>query len=86
MRRCFLTSPPTPCAPRLLAPAEQSACLYSARTTCATDASVSCASRVARGAEIARFVGQRKLSLTADTHTHVLVDGREVDLGRLLAR
>jgi integrase len=37
-------------------------------------------------AEIARFVGQRKLSLTADTYTHVLVDGREVDLGRLLAR
>jgi len=29
-------------------------------------------------AEIARFVGQRKLSLTADTYTHVLSDGREV--------
>jgi integrase len=37
-------------------------------------------------AEIARFVGQRKLSLTADTYTHVLVDGREVDLPKLLAR
>jgi integrase len=30
-------------------------------------------------AEIARFVGQRKLSITADTYTHVLVDGEEVD-------
>jgi hypothetical protein len=25
------------------------------------------------------FVGQRKLSLTADTYTHVLSDGAEVD-------
>ena len=31
-------------------------------------------------AEIGRLVGQRKLSITADTYTHVLVDGRE---GRL---
>ena len=30
-------------------------------------------------AEIARFVGQRKLSLTADVYTHVLVDAAEVD-------
>ena len=30
-------------------------------------------------AEIARFVGQRKLSITADTYTHVLSDGRELD-------
>jgi integrase len=30
-------------------------------------------------AEIARFVGQRKLSVTADTYTHVLSDGRELD-------
>ena len=37
-------------------------------------------------AEIARFVGQRKLSITADTYTHVLVDGREVDLLDLLAQ
>jgi hypothetical protein len=37
------------------------------------------------GAEIARFVGQRKLSLTADTYTHVLADGREVNLAKLLA-
>jgi len=37
-------------------------------------------------AAIARFVGQRKLSVTADTYTHVLVDEREVDLGKLLAR
>jgi integrase len=35
-------------------------------------------------AEIARFVGQRKLSLTADTYTHVLSDGREVDYAGLL--
>jgi integrase len=35
-------------------------------------------------AEIARFVGQRKLSVTADTYTHVLVDGRELDYGQLL--
>ena len=37
-------------------------------------------------AEIGRFVGQRKLSVTADTYTHVLVDAREVNLGELLAR
>jgi integrase len=36
-------------------------------------------------AEIARFVGQRKLSVTADTYTHVLVDGREADYVALLA-
>jgi len=36
-------------------------------------------------AEIARFVGQRKLSLTADTYTHVLSDETEVDYARLLA-
>ncbi len=30
-------------------------------------------------AEIARFVGQRKLSLTADVYSHVMVDGAEVD-------
>lgn len=36
-------------------------------------------------AEIARFVGQRKLSLTADTYTHVLSDGRELDYSELLA-
>ncbi len=35
-------------------------------------------------AEIGRFVGQRKLSVTADTYTHVLSDGREADYGRLL--
>lgn len=37
-------------------------------------------------AEIARFVGQRKLSLTADTYTHVLVDGQELDYAALLDR
>jgi hypothetical protein len=36
-------------------------------------------------AEVARFVGQRKLSITADTYTHVPVDGREVDYATLLA-
>jgi integrase len=36
-------------------------------------------------AEISRFVGQRKLSVTADTYTHVLVDGRELDYENLLA-
>lgn len=35
-------------------------------------------------AEIARFVGQRKLSITADTYTHVLVDGREIDAEALI--
>jgi integrase len=37
-------------------------------------------------AEIARFVGQRKLSLTADTYTHVLLDGQELDYAELLDR
>lgn len=36
-------------------------------------------------AEIGRFVGQRKLSITADTYTHVLSDGRELDLEALLS-
>ena len=36
-------------------------------------------------AEVAAFVGQRKLSITADTYTHVLVDSREIDLLELLA-
>jgi hypothetical protein len=31
------------------------------------------------------LVGQRKLSLTADTYPHVLSDGRELDLDVLLA-
>jgi integrase len=35
-------------------------------------------------AEIGRFVGQRKLSLTADTYTHVLADGQELDYSALL--
>lgn len=37
-------------------------------------------------AEIAKLVGQRKLSLTADTYTHVLSDGREIDLDVLFTR
>ena len=36
-------------------------------------------------AEIGRFVGQRKLSVTADTYTHVLSDGAEISLEELLA-
>jgi integrase len=35
-------------------------------------------------AEIGRLVGQRKLSITADTYPHVLSDGREVDVAALL--
>jgi len=35
-------------------------------------------------AEIARFVGQRKLSVTADTYSHVMSDGQEVDYWRVL--
>lgn len=35
-------------------------------------------------AEIGRLVGQRKLSLTADTYTHVLADGREADYATAL--
>ena len=36
-------------------------------------------------AEIDRLVGQRKLSVTADTYTHVLSDGREIDYGTLVS-
>jgi integrase len=36
-------------------------------------------------AEIGRLVGQRKLSITADTYTHVLSDGREIDYGTLVS-
>jgi integrase len=35
-------------------------------------------------AEIGRLVGQRKLSITADTYTHVLSDGRELDYSGLV--
>jgi hypothetical protein len=38
----------------------------------------------ANGAEIARFVGQDKLSITADTYTHVLIEANEVDYGSML--
>jgi integrase len=37
-------------------------------------------------AEIGERVGQRSLSVTADTYTHVLVDYREVDRAKLLGR
>jgi integrase len=36
-------------------------------------------------AEIGRLVGQRKLSITADTYTHVLSDGRELDYATILS-
>jgi integrase len=36
-------------------------------------------------AEIGRLVGQRKLSVTADTYTHVLSDGRELDYATLVS-
>jgi hypothetical protein len=36
-------------------------------------------------AEIGRLVGQRKLSLTADTYTHVLSNGRELDYATLVS-
>jgi integrase len=36
-------------------------------------------------AEIARFVGQRKLSVTADTYTHVLADDAELDYRQVLS-
>jgi integrase len=35
-------------------------------------------------ARIGEFVGQRNLSVTANTYTHVLVDEAELDYGRLL--
>jgi len=35
-------------------------------------------------AEIARFVGQRKLSITADTYSHVMIDGAELDYAAML--
>ena len=35
-------------------------------------------------AEIARFVGQRKLSITADTYSHVMSDGYELDYREML--
>jgi integrase len=37
-------------------------------------------------ARIGEFVGQRNLSVTADTYTHVLVDERELDYAELLSR
>jgi integrase len=36
-------------------------------------------------ARIGAFVGERSLSVTADTYSHVLTDERELDYGRLLA-
>ena len=36
-------------------------------------------------AEVGAFVGQRDLSVTSDTYTHVLMDdAREIDLAKLL--
>jgi integrase len=36
-------------------------------------------------AEIGALVGQRKLSVTSDVYTHVLIDGREIDYSALAA-
>lgn len=36
-------------------------------------------------AEIGRFVGQRKLSVTSDTYTHVMVDAAELEYAGMLA-
>jgi integrase len=36
-------------------------------------------------AEIGRQMGQKKLSITADTYTHVLIDGRELNYERMVA-
>ena len=36
-------------------------------------------------AELGRLVSQRKLSITADTYTHVLIDAREVDYAGLMS-
>jgi len=36
-------------------------------------------------ARIAEFVGQRDLSVTADTYTHFLADEKELDYEELLA-
>jgi integrase len=36
-------------------------------------------------ARIGEFVGQRSLSVTADTYTHVLSDETELDYGELFA-
>ena len=35
-------------------------------------------------AEIAPFVGQRKLSITADTYSHVMSDGEDVEYASLV--
>jgi len=35
-------------------------------------------------ARIGEFVGQRSLSVTADTYSHVLADGTKVEYGALL--
>jgi HNH endonuclease len=59
------------------------ACAQSTRPTTPKDQSLAPAGRT--WAEIGRLVGQRKLSVTADTYTHVLIDGREADYEALLA-
>lgn len=46
--------------------------------------SVFCIGRGRSWAEIARFVGQRKLSITADTSSHVMSDGTELDYGAMV--
>jgi hypothetical protein len=66
-------------ADRLLARARRRV----SRCPCTTFVTAASRSSIAQGrswAEIARFVGQRKLSIRADTYTHVLSDGREARL------
>ena len=41
--------------------------------------------RGVRWARIAEFVGQRDLTVTANTYTHVLVDEAEIDYAQLLS-
>jgi len=37
-------------------------------------------------ARIAEFIGQRKLSVTADVYSHVILDERELDYEKMLSR
>jgi hypothetical protein len=81
--RLFAGSGPARSAPRSRRRARPPACRSSRRTTSDTGESRSCTGR--SWAEVARFVGQRKLSITADTYTHVLVDEREVGYATRIA-
>ena len=60
-------------------------CPPSRHMTFGTAGSPSSTDKDAPWAEIGRLVGQRKLSITADTYTHVLSDGRELDYATLVS-